>query len=182
MNSREEQDNRWSKLPPDVQKLFAEISEQHKLGIDVMSMINDYFGEHNINPLHNVYTWADIVKLYQDNIASNIITKAYTGYNDLLVSLTDNKPPKFLCDKILATYQIGVLIEYCYGGHITKEEWSNPNIPKYTVCYDIKADIFYPDTYQSEQKRFVAFHTAEQRNMFVSLQENTELLKMYFNS
>lgn len=61
-----------------------------------------------------------------------------------------------------------------FGGHITHEEWGNCRMIKYVVCRysnEISMDIRY-DTYE-----FIAFHTAEQRDLF--FKENRDLVLDY---
>ena len=61
-----------------------------------------------------------------------------------------------------------------FGGIITDEEWKNDDITKYCIrrfCNTIKRDFYY------YVYCFLAFHTEEQRNLF--LEENEDLVKDY---
>ena len=62
-----------------------------------------------------------------------------------------------------------------FGGVITDEEWNNPNVYKFCIerSYD-RIDVeWFNNIYH-----FLAFHTKEQRNLF--LKENEDLVKDYF--
>ena len=61
-----------------------------------------------------------------------------------------------------------------FGGVVTDEEWSNNNLCKYTIIkYEgkITTDICF------KLYHFLAFHTAEQRDLF--LEENEDLIRDY---
>jgi len=61
-----------------------------------------------------------------------------------------------------------------FGGPITDVEWNNPHIRKYVIMRkgnDIDTDWW--NTYH-----FLAFHTSEQRNLF--MKENMDLIRQYF--
>lgn len=75
----------------------------------------------------------------------------------------------------LALAKISQLMPY-YGGKITDEEWRN-DTPKYTLFrlydeieFDVGCNAYTP----------IAFHTEEQRDAFMSREENIQLLKDYF--
>lgn len=61
-----------------------------------------------------------------------------------------------------------------FGGIITDEEWVNPDIKKYCITRyagEVRLDLHYT------LHRFLAFHTEEQRNLF--LEENKDLIVDY---
>ena len=61
-----------------------------------------------------------------------------------------------------------------FGGVVTYEEWDNENIAKYGIYranYGIGNCLYY------NAYNFLAFHTAEQRDLF--LKENKDLIKDY---
>lgn len=77
----------------------------------------------------------------------------------------------------LAMAQLSQIMQHDerFGGPITDEEWDNPNICKYVIFRqgdEIKTD------YWNRYYHFLAFHTKEQRNLF--MQENMDLIKQYF--
>lgn len=61
-----------------------------------------------------------------------------------------------------------------FGGVVTDEEWNNGNMEKYTI---IKKSDYMTEHYCYSFYHFLAFHTAEQRDLF--LQENEDLVKDY---
>lgn len=68
--------------------------------------------------------------------------------------------------------QISQLMPY-YGGEITNEEWGNSS-PKYIIDrYGNMINI----TFHTNAYYFLAFHTKEQRDMF--LENNEQLVKDY---
>lgn len=72
----------------------------------------------------------------------------------------------------LAMAQISQLMPY-YGGEITNEEWGNSS-PKYIIDrYGNMINI----TFHTNAYYFLAFHTKEQRDMF--LENNEQLVKDY---
>lgn len=62
-----------------------------------------------------------------------------------------------------------------FGGVITNEEWKKESVKKFVICRE-KDEL----RYVTELRTFVllAFHTAEQRALF--MQENEELIKQYY--
>lgn len=62
-----------------------------------------------------------------------------------------------------------------YGGAITDEEWNNDTI-KYCVHGWLDAVAYENSKYH---KHFLAFHTEDQRDKFMSYSENLQLVKDY---
>ena len=61
-----------------------------------------------------------------------------------------------------------------FGGVVTDEEWKNSDTCKYVICREsnrIVTDLWHNHYY------FLAFHTAEQRDLF--LKENEDLVRDY---
>lgn len=73
----------------------------------------------------------------------------------------------------LALAQISQLMPY-YGGEISNEEWKDDNW-KYGIEASAAGLIF--STTLTHNKHIVAFHTAAQRNKFLSFSENIQLIK-----
>lgn len=61
-----------------------------------------------------------------------------------------------------------------FGGVFTDEEWKDANIPKYCIS---KEKIYVQFSIYQSSYEFLAFHTADQRNLF--FQENEQLVKDY---
>lgn len=62
-----------------------------------------------------------------------------------------------------------------FGGPITDEEWNNIGTIKYVIYRDV---CFIAKSINTSSYRFLAFHTEEQRDLF--LEENKDLIKDYF--
>lgn len=109
--------------------------------------------------------WEDLKRISGYYIVENCIIRPATN-------ITTNGENKnvFLTEKhaksALAMAQISQLMPY-YGGEITGEEWENSS-PKYIIdrCGNM-TNAYY----------FLAFHTKEQRDMF--LENNEQLVKDY---
>lgn len=79
---------------------------------------------------------------------------------------------------MLAMAQLSQIIanDKRFGGPITDEEWLDENVTKYVI--DRHSNRIRPDYYDRCAFRFLAFHTREQRDLF--LKENEDLIKQYF--
>lgn len=135
------------------------------------------FGKENLQPKPKTpKVWDDMEALHEE---------IDTAFVELEESLCNIDCETNLFNKILATYQIQHLIELGYGGVVTEEEWEDDNVAKYAISTCIindkmlnikKVDIY---SYNSE-KYFIAFHTSEQREEFMSYSENVKLVKQYY--
>ena len=63
-----------------------------------------------------------------------------------------------------------------FGGPITDEEWPDSKIRKYVISRF--NDDIHVDDWDACYFRFLAFHTQEQRDLF--LEENEDLIRQYF--
>lgn len=95
--------------------------------------------------------------------------------------ITKNNAPVFATEKqaksALAMAQISQIManDPRFGGAITDKEWQDKKLTKYIICRlgnEVKIDWVYK-FYQ-----FLAFHTKEQRDLF--LEENENLVRTYF--
>ena len=79
---------------------------------------------------------------------------------------------------MLAMAQLSQIIENDrrFGGPITAQEWCNDRMMKYLI--DREEDRIVPEDYQLCAFRFLAFHTMEQRDLF--LKENEDLIRQYY--
>lgn len=82
---------------------------------------------------------------------------------------------KALAKRALAMARISQLMvnDERYGGVITDEEWNVPT----TKCVIVRDGNYVRFDYAFWHYRFLAFHTVEQRNLF--MQENEQLVKDY---
>lgn len=115
--------------------------------------------------------WEDLKGVSGCYIANNCIIRPASN----IIANGENKNV-FLSEKhaksVLAMAQISQLMPY-YGGEITNEEWENSS-PKYIIDrYGNMINI----TFHTNAYYFLAFHTNEQRDMF--LKNNEQLVKDY---
>lgn len=115
--------------------------------------------------------WEDLKKISGCYITDNCIIRPASN----VIANGENKNV-FLSEKhaksVLAMAQISQFMPY-YGGEITDEEWENSCFKP--VIERVNNRIYttsYFDTY-----KFLAFHTKEQRDMF--LENNEQLVKDY---
>lgn len=133
------------------------------------SLIN-VFGKENLQPEPEIKTWKDIEEYYTNvDIELGEATKSLYKYSQC---------PIQLLRKCIATLKITKLIELGYGGIVTDEEWENKDITKYCVQYTYRKGFTYYNS--SSVKAFLAFHTFEQREKFMSYPENRELVEQYY--
>lgn len=83
---------------------------------------------------------------------------------------------KFI-DVVVSVFKIYIIIELGYGGVINEKEWKNDALMKYALI-DVDGTIAYNDT--TDDYAFMAFHTEQQREEFMSYPENVELVKQYY--
>ena len=93
-----------------------------------------------------------------------------------ILSGEDGDENIFLTEKYakaaLALAQISQLMPY-YGGQITNEEWKNCEGKYIVTVYGDEIDLCS----SVHTRHLVAFHTAEQRERFLSFPENVQLVK-----
>lgn len=80
-------------------------------------------------------------------------------------------------ESMLAMAQLSQIIknDERFGGPVTNQEWEDDQMEKYVIVRssdEIRRDWFY------KHYHFLAFHTAEQRDLFIK--ENEDLIKQYF--
>ena len=116
--------------------------------------------------------WLDLERLSGYYITDNCSIRPATN----IIANGENKNI-FLTEKhaksALAMAQISQLIPF-YGGEITDEEWKDSGMKKYAIMRDgseVKCVVCYLNY------DFLAFHTEEQRDMF--LENNEQLVKDY---
>ena len=138
--------------------------------------LEDYFGKENLQPEPKIKTWKD-VKDKSDSAFQTSLNLKYACDGNM-----DNK----LSMKIKATYKIAKIIELGYGGVITDEEWEDNTCIKYYVVLEInkgrnriKEPSIHCD-YEADEKHFIAFHTEQQAEEFMSYPENVKLVEQYY--
>ena len=132
---------------------------EHIIFTPIESKFSDYGGNFTINGFY----------ISND---SRIIDGEFHNYKTTRNMFTTEKQAK----SALAMAQISQIManDERFGKVVTDEEWNNVSLPKYCFFrYDnkLQKDVIY-HTYT-----FLAFHTEEQRDLF--LQENEQLIKDY---
>lgn len=182
--NKEQQDKIWSELSEESKKIvlnaFSNIdSIFNGKCIDAAGMkhfMSTLFGIYNLNPKPPTpKTWEDFIdnKIFEDIYVTYIKLQNFS-----LNSGIDNK----LRDKVLATYKIWQLIKLSYGGIISEREWRDVDIPKYGI-YCGQSGKLNEQTINLEtrgKRTFIAFHTPEQREEFMSYASNKRLVEQYY--
>lgn len=181
--TKQEQDKRWAQLSEESKKYFINQVAEYQMLIKAPStslskrdewrgLIQGYenvFGAHNLKP--KIRTWEDV--------RESLHTMQKYGNSDNEESIEFYKEDKKLYDKLIATYKIAKLIELGYGGMVTEEEWQNSNEKFIIKPYCQRGKFFLEKSTSCNCKWFIAFHTSEQRDEFMSFPENVELVKQY---
>lgn len=152
-----------------LRQIYKDMKEEPSLAYaheyaEKCEWLEDYFGKENLQP--KIKTWEDLEMEYGD-------FDWYIGGNTSIVS-------GILTKKVIATLKIAKLIELGYGGMVTEEEWMENGHNKgfYSIWADAKGKIECTLVYDS--KEFIAFHTQQQAEEFLSYPKNVELLKQYY--
>ena len=165
--TREQQDKLWNELSEESKKLVLKNYQDYNNDLDdgvekwIKREYNALFGSHNLNPKPKApKTWSEVEK---SGIEIPTILSEELSYK--------------IIKKNEACTKIAKLIALGYGGMVTEEEWKDDNIKKYCVIIDNgeidnAADFIVI-------KQFIAFHTPEQREEFMSYPENVELIRQY---
>lgn len=104
------------------------------------------------------------------------VEKADNLYN--IENARDVFATKKQAESMYAMAQLSQIIQndWRFGGPITDGEWLNHNVDKWLIDrYENQIDT---NTYKICNFRFLAFHTKEQRDLF--LEENEDLIRQYF--
>ena len=115
----------------------------------------------------------------------NDIFGYYTAGNDIYTAegtnTNDNMADLFATEKqakssqAMAQLSQILLNDSRFGGPITDEEWDDWDMPKYVI---IRSSNEIRDDYFVKHYHFLAFHTQEQRDLF--LEENEDLIRQYY--
>lgn len=170
--NKEQQDKNWEELNDELKNLYKEqYAKQNNTMLEyaVAILLEDHFGSHNLQP--KIRTWEDVA-IYEPKLW-DFINKL--GMEIANCPYIDSK----LYKKLIATIHIQKLIELGYGGMVTDEEWRDDQKAKYVIKRTNSENpyLYYATVY--DDFMFVAFHTPEQREEFMSYPENVELVKQY---
>ena len=126
---------------------------------------------------NKIKTWEDAQKMNED---SNFFMRIADN-----LELSDK-----VYSKCIATLKIAKLIDLGYGGMVSEEEWKDLEIPKYCISYHptcqdekYKYQISIDEEGDAEwatEKKFIAFHTKQQAEEFMSYPENRTLIEQYY--
>lgn len=157
----------WDNLPEEEkEKLCQNYSEDYDAETRVI--LDDIFGKHNLQPKYKIRTWEDVEKLLPED---GFCVGKFEKY-------ADNPKVTLKCQ---ATLRIAKLIELGYGGIVSDEEWEeriNEGTGFYTIAYSPLYKSFHIRV-ESCNKQFIAFHTRQQAEEFMSYPDNVELLAAY---
>ena len=167
---KQAQDKIWNDLSEDYKedhrhfyKTYKDFAEETNF-YTICRQMEKTFGIHNLNPKQTPKTWEDVVKLHEDYY--------YIGGNTSGVSDALKK-------KAVATLKIAKLIELGYGGMVSEEEWKDSNTLKHIVYCTTNNKLSIQSQY-TPFKHFVAFHTKQQAEEFMSYESNRKLVEMYY--
>lgn len=139
---------------------------------DKLVELEDLFGEENLQPKPKIRIWSDVCS--DDWIQVVNIDEFIQNNTDIEAKIAN---------KLLATLKIAKLIELGYGGMLSEEEWKTIHGKGDTVpciVWSTFYECLHIKKYEDVNKHFIAFHTLEQAEEFMSYPENVELLHQYF--
>lgn len=170
----------WNNIPKEEkEKILVDYTEFNRLsedGIDEEERIinanlkwqmEKYFGKENLQPEPKIRTLKDLEIIAPSLLDFKIETPIGSFYDKLH-------------DNLVASYKIGILIEFGYGGNITDEEWETVNKSKWVINCDISKEDNFEILELFVDKFFIAFHEKSQAEEFMSYEENRELLRQYY--
>ena len=124
---------------------------------------------------HSPKTWNG---LYPEEDIALIKTRyTDTGIFSSLVPHNCKTTPEEKSAKALI--KIRKLIEECYGGNVTNNEWSK-DIAKYVIVPRLTSTKLFNVSVTFYNKSNIAFHTSELAGEFLSYPENVQLLKDFY--
>lgn len=158
--------------------------------------LEQHYGKENLQPNSNIKTWVDIKKKY--NITKEYAYNRYIGdepdccgrfiFNSSTFCMkiqpdsdTDFNIDSKIINKMLATAKISKIIEEGYGGMVTEEEWKNA-IEIWYIDFDKDNNPLVCLRGLADSNKicpFIAFHTKQQAEEFMSYPENVELIRQY---
>lgn len=131
-------------------------------------ILEDIFGKHNLQP--KIKTWEDVETEYPEYAYDIIDFTKLVGCNTNIL------------DKLIATYKIAKLIELGYGGVITAEDRQHDT--GYYVIYPVITlgglQVVCSIDTNVAGRDFIAFHTKQQTEEFMSYLENVRLVEQYY--
>lgn len=140
------------------------------------------FGKENLQPKNKI--WKDLAKngfsVEEDYLCEfdNYDHDKVDGFTEA-ISYKGEFSDKLIY-KAIATLKIAKLIELGFGGTITDEEWKSPNEKFVIKPHYQRGKVFLEKSTSLNYKHFIAFHTYDQLEEFLSYPENVELVEQFF--
>lgn len=167
--------NIWNEISEEsknyVRELFNSYEPVCANDLVRMNLMDDLFGKDNLNPKPQIKTWKD----YEKTLSKPHTDDIKETYGAICFLPFMNMGCNPVVKKMIATYEIAILIDLGYGGMITDEEWTNINIRKYCI---VRTSKHLRKTELTDTYNFIAFHTKEQRDEFYN--NNEQLCKDYY--
>lgn len=151
---------------------------------NVKNITDDIFGKENLQPKSKIKTWEDVTKegfsVEEDYLCEfdNYDHDKVDGFTEA-ISYKGEFSDKLIY-KAIATLRIAKLIELGYGGTVTDEEWKSPNEKFVIKPHYQRGKVFLEKSTSLNYKHFIAFHTYDQLEEFLSYPENVELVEQFF--
>lgn len=164
----EQQNKLWNELSEESKKRVLARYNEAKDYNDATDIdcYEDLFGEHNLNPKPQIKTWEDLKEIHPELAIELANMDCAVGK---------------IFHKMSATLKIYKLIDLFYGGMVSEEEWWNDNTLKYYIkCNPHKSESSIECTYHASVKYFIAFHTQQQAEEFMSYKSNKRLVEQYY--
>lgn len=154
----------WDNMSEEEKKKIRTDYHNYNVLLDTKSMtvLENTFGKENLQSKPKIRTWED-VKAISPSLADFKVETPVGGLYDMLH------------DKLIATYKLGILIELGYGGMVTEEEWCSDIIKHCAVRHESEIQ----HTCMINAYEFIAFHTIEQYEEFMSHKSNIKLVEQY---
>lgn len=149
----------------DIKKVSIEIPEGYEIDRENSTFENIIFKKKR-----TINTFSDLIEIKGFHIDKSSV-KVWESTTNNIIIFIDEKHAK----SAMAMASISQLMPY-YGGKITNEEWKG-NAPKCTI-ERLNSTII--KSFSRFGYQFLAFHTEEQRDRFMSFEENMQLVKDYF--
>lgn len=153
----------------DIRKISIDIPKGYEIDRENSTFENIIFKKKRAI---NTYSDLEEVKGFSiEEYSGDLAKLSIKGSNNLAIFI-DEKHAK----SAIAMAKISQLMPY-YGGKVTNEEWENNDTKFVIELY--KENILVKDIC-TNRHNFLAFHTKEQRDRFMSFEENVKLIKDYF--
>lgn len=152
----------------DIKKISIDIPEGYEIDRENSTFENIIFKKKR-----TINTFSDLVEIKGFHIdkSSKESIKVWESTPNNIIVFIDKKHAK----SAMAMAKISQLMPY-YGGAITDKEWKNNDTKFVIELY--KENILVKDIC-TNRHNFLAFHTKEQRDRFMSFEENMQLIKDY---